>query len=68
MGENKQAEGVWATGFLNGILERGAEAAMTYERERNLGNFVSITGQDIITFMYMKNMSKGIEVFKNYFC
>ena len=53
---------MWAAGFLSGILERGAEAPMKYERERNLGNFVSIAGHDIIAFMYMKNTSKGIDV------
>lgn len=59
---------MWAAGFLIGILERGAEAPMTKECERNLENFVSITGHDIIAFMYMTNTSKGIGVLKNYFC
>lgn len=33
--KKEQAEGVWAAGFLSGILERGAEAAMTCDWERN---------------------------------
>ena len=57
----------WAEGFLSRILERGGEAALI-QRERNSGNFRSITGHDTIAFMYMKNMRKGIDVFKNYFC